>query len=306
MKILQTTFLYGIRKGQGPSSPQIPSCFQSPSYSQCSKGGSPVYSAKSYLQKRSRPLAVARCGRGVSVLAVLLGLTASVLALPGLVMAASLQVSPTTIEVNAPGATSSVSLVNPTPQQISVQVRVFKWSQVNGQEKLEPTNDLVASPPFVTLPPSANYAVRLVRTAGRPVAGEESYRLVIDELPQPGRLKAGAITLLLRQSLPVFFEGPDMRPPQVSWSYSKQGGKLLVTAKNDGDRRMRIGSLSLSNGKGSTVSFGNGLVGYSLGRSVMTWVLSGRKANLSVGGTATLNGQSDLGPINAKAEPQGH
>ena len=294
MKILRTTVLNSIRNGL------------SPSISQSSKRRPNTLFATVDRNKRSFPLTAARGWRSASLLAALLGLTIPVLAMSGRVMAASLQVSPTTIEVNAPGATSSVSLVNPTPQQISVQVRVFKWSQVNGQERLEPTNDLVASPPFVTLPPSANYAVRLVRTAGRPVVGEESYRLVIDELPQPGRLKAGAITLLLRQSLPVFFEGTEMRPPQVSWSYAKQGGKLLVTAKNDGDRRMRIGSLSMSNGKGSTVSFGNGLVGYSLGRSVMTWVLSGRKANLSVGGTATLSGQSDLGPINAKAEPQGH
>lgn len=294
MKILRTTFLNGIRDALSPFGLRS-------SYS-----GFALWFATAYGQKKSLMLASARGRLRVARLACLLGLTVPVLAVPELAMAASLQVSPTTIEVNAPGATSSVSLVNPTPQQISVQVRVFKWSQVNGQEKLEPTNDLVASPPFVTLPPSANYAVRLVRTAGRPVSGEESYRLVIDELPQPGRLKAGAITLLLRQSLPVFFEGPDMRPAQVSWSYSKQGGKLLVTAKNDGDRRMRIGSLSLSNGKGSTVSFGNGLVGYSLGRSVMTWVLSGRKANISVSGTANVSGQSDLGPINAKAEPQGH
>ncbi len=293
MNTLEMTFLKGVRnelatclksRGRGERIPQF-SALEALKYRHWTLPFSANFSAAARI-----------CG-----FAVLIGLAA-----PTVAIAASLQVSPTTIEVNAPGATSSVSLVNPTPQPISVQVRVFKWTQTNGQERLEPTNDLVASPPFVTLPPSANYAVRLVRTATRPVQGEETYRLVIDELPQPGRLKAGAITLLLRQSLPVFFEAPDMRPAQVSWSYAKQGGKLLVTAKNDGDRRMRIGSFNMSNGKGGSASFGGGLLGYSLGRSVMTWAVPTKNANFSASGAITISGQSDLGPINAKAEPQGH
>src|SRR5690349_1668840 len=94
--------------------------------------------------------------------------------------AGSLQVEPVLVDVTAPGAASTITLHNAGSTPINAQVRVFRWSLVNGEEKLEPTDDVVPSPPILTLAPNGKNVVRIVRVAKTPVAGEESYRMLVD------------------------------------------------------------------------------------------------------------------------------
>src|SRR5690242_18933580 len=96
---------------------------------------------------------------------------------PALAPAGSLQVAPVGIEVAAPGAASSIKLRNEGATPINAQIRVFRWIQAKGEERLEPTGDVVASPPMVHIGPGAEFIVRLVRVTKQLVSAEESYRL---------------------------------------------------------------------------------------------------------------------------------
>lgn len=97
--------------------------------------------------------------------------------------AASLRVAPVVLDLRAPTAASTIRIWNDARRPINVQIRVFRWVQRNGEDAYEQTNDVVASPPITTLRPGGENLVRIVRTSKRPVDGEESYRLVVDELP---------------------------------------------------------------------------------------------------------------------------
>ena len=119
--------------------------------------------------------------------------------------AGSLQVAPVLVDVAAPGAASTVTLRNEGTTPINAQIRVYRWSLVNGKEQLEPTDDVVASPPSVTLSPKGQYVTRIVRVSKQPVVGEESYRLLVDQLPDLSQQRNGAVNLLVRYSIPVFF-----------------------------------------------------------------------------------------------------
>ena len=103
--------------------------------------------------------------------------------------AASLRVAPTTISLVAPDAASVLSLRNDDKRPINVQIRVFRWTQVDGVDRLEPARDVVASPPAARLAGGAATTVRIVRVSKAPVSGEESYRLLVDELPDPSRVR---------------------------------------------------------------------------------------------------------------------
>jgi fimbrial chaperone protein len=209
--------------------------------------------------------------------------------------AGSLQIEPVLIDVAAPGAASTVSLRNDGATPINAQIRIFRWSQVDGKETLEPTDDVVASPPAVSLAPKTNYVARIVRVTKRPISGEESYRVLIDQLPAPAQQRGNAVNLLVRYSIPVFFGASDRRDPAVAWSVAVSGNKVKVTAHNDGDRRIRIASLNIRNAKGKTVSFGKGLVGYVLGKSTVGWTAPA--GEFAAGGSISINAQSDTGPI---------
>jgi fimbrial chaperone protein len=215
--------------------------------------------------------------------------------------AASLQVQPAMVDVAAPGGASSITLRNEGAAPIAVQVRVFRWSQADGDERLEPTEEVVASPPEVTLAPHADYVARIVRVVKRPVGGEETYRLLVDELPDAAQAKANTIRLLVRHSIPVFFNTSDRTAPSVDWSVARKGERLVLSARNNGDSHLRISALSLRDQKGKTISFGNGLVGYALGRSTMRWTVPGGAHGFATAGSVAISGQGNDGPFRATA-----
>jgi fimbrial chaperone protein len=217
------------------------------------------------------------------------------------VRADSLQVQPALVDVVAPGAASTITLRNEGPTPANVQIRVFRWSQANGEESLQPTEDVVASPPAVTLLPGADYVARIVRVAKRPVVAEEAYRLLVDELPDASRVKTGTVKLLVRHSIPVFFGSPERTPPAVDWTVSKQDGRLIVSARNKGGTRLRISALSLRDAGGHKISFGGGLVGYALGQSTMRWAAPASGRKFAVKGSVSISAQGNEGTINAVA-----
>jgi fimbrial chaperone protein len=228
----------------------------------------------------------------------------------GLILAASLgaragtlQVEPVLIDLTSPGAASTITLRNEGAAPINAQVRVFRWSQVDGKESLEPTNDVVASPPAVTLAAKTNYVARVVRVSKRPVSGEESYRVLVDQLPDRAQQKGNTVNLLVRYSIPVFFGAADRSNAMVAWSAVVSGGKVKITARNEGERRIRIASLTLRDANGKTVSFGNGLAGYVLGKSIVSWTKPA--GGFAATGSIAVSAQGDTGPINAMASAAG-
>ena len=212
--------------------------------------------------------------------------------------AAALRVEPGLVEVFAPGAASILTLRNDDSANATVQIRVFKWSQANGKETLEPTTAVVASPPIVKLAPQTDYVARIVRVSKSPVQAEENYRVFVDQLPAAGG-PPQQIKLLIRQSIPVFFSPRQDEQPALAWSIGYDGPRLVVSAKNNGDRRSRIASLTLKDAAGKTITFGNGLVGYVLGGSTMSWIAPGRPRGFGSGGSITVTALSDTGPVHA-------
>jgi fimbrial chaperone protein len=227
----------------------------------------------------------------------------SMLTMCDLSWAASLQVAPVMIEVAAPGAATTLKLRNEGTTPLNAQIRVFRWTQVNGEDKLEPTNDVVASPPLAKLAPKVDYTVRLVRVNKTPVAKEETYRLFVDELPDAANQRNRAVNLLLRYSIPVFFYPATGAPANLTWSVDHSGGKLSVVAKNSGDRHIRVSNLTLKDEKGATVSFGNGLSGYVLGGSTRRWTALPGNNRLTTGSPIMITAEGDVGPIKTSAQP---
>jgi fimbrial chaperone protein len=207
----------------------------------------------------------------------------------GLPQAASLQVAPVLVEVPAPGATATLKLRNEGTKPLDAQIRIFQWTQVDGADVLTPTIDVVASPPAASLRPNTDYTVRIVRTKKEPVASEEAYRLLIDELPGPATTQVNS----------VFFTLPGAAP-KLSWELQRRANKPVVVANNTGDRRIRLAKLKITDGKGGVASFGDGLAGYVLSHASMNFVVPANARGFGVGGLASISAQSDIGPIDVR------
>jgi fimbrial chaperone protein len=230
------------------------------------------------------------------VRASLTALFASPCAMP---QAASLQVAPVLVEVPAPGATATMKLRNEGTKPLDAQIRIFQWTQVDGADVLTPTNDVGASPPVASLRPGTDYTVRIVRTKKEPAVKEEAYRLLVDELPEAAGGQAASVNIALRYSIPVFFTVAGA-PPKLSWELQQRANKPVIVASNAGDRRIRLAKLKITDGKGGVANFGDGLAGYVLGHSSMSFPVPASAKSFGAGGLASISALSDLGPIDAK------
>jgi len=218
--------------------------------------------------------------------------------------AASLRVSPVLIDLSAPTAASSVRIWNDAKRPINVQVRIFRWSQSNGLDTYTPATDVAVSPPISQLKAGGENMVRVVRTSKRPVKAEESYRLIVDELPDSAKQKSGTVNLVIRHSIPVFFSSQDNSGADVAWNVQKKSGGYQITVNNRGDKRMRVSDLTLQSKAGAPVAQQKGLVGYVLGKSSVSWFIPGTRNNRG-GGSLVISAQSEAGPINVQANVRG-
>jgi fimbrial chaperone protein len=217
---------------------------------------------------------------------------------PAVAAAASLQVTPVTVDLNGGRKAATLTLTNVDAEPINVQARVFRWTRVNGEEKLEPTTDVVASPPMTRMAPGAVQTIRVVRVSNTPGSAEESYRILIDELPDPARQRAGEVGMVLRQSIPIFFT-QRAGVPQVTWRVEPGAGGHELVARNTGARRLRLANLQLKSGTGAVVFTHPGLSGYVLAGGEMRWPLPAGAA----GAGLTLSAASDLGVVNVVLAP---
>lgn len=200
---------------------------------------------------------------------------------PAPVVAAGLQVTPVLLEFDATQRALAVWLGNTASHPIRAQVRLRAWRQVNGGDVLEPTAELVASPPLVEIPAGQTQLVRIVRRAGHQPASEAAYRLLVDELPSPdtGERSPGGIHFLFRYLIPVFVappSGPAPAEPVHGLSARltpADGQQARLTIRNAGPWRAKLSDLSHLDAHGERVVLGSGLFGYVLAGAERQWSL---------------------------------
>ena len=212
--------------------------------------------------------------------------------------AASLTVSPILIEIGGGASGATVTLRNREVRPVNAQVRVFRWTQVEGADRLDPADDVVASPPIVSVEAGADYTVRLQRLGADEPKAEQAYRVVVDELPNPNRQRNGTIAVVLRYLVPAFVLSADASQPRLVWWLKTERGQSWLAARNAGDKRIQIVDLALK-APGRTAWVGRGLAGYVLGHSERDWPVPAQLGRI---GAAWVIAKSDHGPINARLE----
>ncbi len=219
------------------------------------------------------------------------------LAWGGLAHAASLQVAPTSV-VFQPGSKGQALWLSNTGEDTPVrtQVRLFKWTQKDGEDILEPTTDLVVSPPLAELQPDARQMIRIIRTGPIPTDVETSYRVIVDEIPPPDTEPRSGLRLLMRYSVPVFVLPDTTEPPkyQLQTSLETQNGVTHLVIRNTGREHAQIADVTHLASDGTRQLLLTGLVGYALPGQTMRWPLPASAQRQIVGGSlqARVNAQA--------------
>ncbi|QQP95047.1 fimbrial biogenesis chaperone [Lysobacter enzymogenes] len=208
--------------------------------------------------------------------------------------AAGLQVTPTTLTLSRERPADALWLSNTGQETLRAQVRVFRWTQNEGQERLEPDPGLAISPPMLELAPGARQLVRVIRL-GAPPAREGAYRLIVDELPPAQTPEQTGLQFVLRYSVPVFLAPLDgaAGAPQLRAQFQFEGAQAWLSVDNRGDRRAQLADAVFVDAQGARHALAPGLLGYALAGQRMRWPLRVPADPLHGAGTlkARINGE---------------
>lgn len=173
-------------------------------------------------------------------------ITGLFLSLSSTINAATIRLSPVNVEILSNQNASSISLFNQSNESTDLQIRVFEWTQKNGQDQLTPTDEIAISPPFLKLQSNDSYNLRVVRINPTPISGEKTYRIIIDELPKPidSRKAAQGVNVLLRSSLPVFVVNKDAIT-KLNWKIDTNQEAPSLNISNIGNRHALLNNLIL-------------------------------------------------------------
>lgn len=165
----------------------------------------------------------------------------------------------------------------------TMQVRIVRWKQEGGYERYSAQQDVVASPPIVTIGKGSKQLIRLIKQGTVPLGVEQAYRIIVDEIPQPDAKAEPAIGLKLqmRYSIPLFVYGqgiPTLKEgahhalvetKNLSWRVTQEKGHPATEVRNQGDVHVKLSQVALEQG-GQKRTVADGLLGYVLAGSTRT------------------------------------
>ena len=168
----------------------------------------------------------------------------------------------------------------------TMQVRIVRWRQENGLERYTAQQDVVASPPIVTIAKGSKQLIRLIKQGDVPVGVEQAYRIIVDEIPQPqdNATPQMGLKLQMRYSIPLFVYGqgiPTIKEGEhhalvdtnaLSWRVVLDNGQPALQVSNRSDVHVRLSKVTLSQG-GQQRTIADGLLGYVLPGSERSWPL---------------------------------
>jgi fimbrial chaperone protein len=190
------------------------------------------------------------------------------------VQASSLHVAPVSLRLEPGQLAAGLTLSNPSSQPLVAQVRVLAWGQTLDDDPLSTQQDVVASPPIATIAPHAEQFVRVVRLDKAAPTHELTYRLLVDELPDPSQASGlGAVDIRIRYSVPLFVIPARGTAPRVTWDVTQHGAAYFVRATNAGGLHAQISALKIVGAGDTDTNLVEGLLGYVLAGSSREWQL---------------------------------
>ncbi|MFJ3054703.1 molecular chaperone [Herbaspirillum sp. NPDC087042] len=210
-------------------------------------------------------------------------------------LASNFEIAPVVLELSSSRTAGVVKIVNNDNHVVSLQIRAFDWNQVDSKDDLQPTQNLIISPPVFSLAPGASQVIRVVskQAAGN---SEIAFRLLIDEIPSAA--EGATINFKFRISMPVFIAANGQAKTQLDYQL-RAGKPARLQVLNTGNRRSRLLDLMLTLPNGKTIKAPAGSNPYTLAGVTRQYVID-TETPLATGSKVKLSANSDTGPIDAE------
>lgn len=185
-----------------------------------------------------------------TTLHILLGLILLTMSEPA--WAGDFQVNPVRVSLSPTAQAGMVTVSNRASAPVRLQLQGFAWSEtLAGEQVLTPTERLVVFPTLLELAPGESRRVR-IGLNGAPGTSEETYRLIVEELPDHRTPDPKGVAIRMRMSIPIFASSVDASVAggtrgAVSDTRVLPGRerKLRIELSNLGERHFKAGKIEV-------------------------------------------------------------
>lgn len=177
---------------------------------------------------------------------LLVGVIAFMVMTPRGAWAGTFDIYPVRVELSQKrGKSALLTITNRGSETLRLQASAFAWSQSeSGDVELAETDDIVFFPSMLTIAPGAS---RKIRLGTKVVVGprEQTYRLIVEELPSATSAPSNGIRILTRMSIPIFLQTEGGQPIAAIDASGPKREELTVTVGNRGQASFMLREVKL-------------------------------------------------------------
>jgi len=189
----------------------------------------------------------------------------SVFLLPSAGQAGEWRIAPIRIDLGRDARSGVVTVFNESDDRLQLQMKAFEWTQDGeGKDRYEETGDILFFPRIMIFEKKGERILR-VGIKGSPAAKEKSYRLFLEEIPEPSGAQGANVAVAIRFGLPVFVKPAKEEFRGEIANLSMTSGVVSARVENRGTAHFTIQELLLrGRNAGGEEIFTKGAAGWYL------------------------------------------
>lgn len=175
------------------------------------------------------------------------------------------RVSPIRLDLGREAKSGVITVINEKAEKLQVQMKAFEWTQdAEGKDIYTDTDDLIFFPKIIVFEKNEE---RIVRAGIKvpAVAREKTYRLFIEEIPEPKKAEGVNVALAIRFGVPIFVRPLKEEAKGEISKIEMSKGALNVLIRNTGNLHLIISTVTIkgTDAKGEEI-FSRDLAGWYL------------------------------------------
>jgi fimbrial chaperone protein len=175
------------------------------------------------------------------------------------------RVTPIRLDLGKDAKSSVITVTNEAEEKLNVQMKAMEWSQdADGKDVYTDTSDIIFFPKIMTIEKKEDRIIR-VGIKALAVLREKTYRLFVEEIPEPKKAQGTSVAIAIRFGVPIFVIPVKEEEKGEIGKIELSKGVLSAVVKNTGNQHFRINSINVKgkNTKGEEV-FATELSGWYL------------------------------------------
>lgn len=155
------------------------------------------------------------------------------------------RVTPIRLDFDKGTKSGVITITNDSAEKVRLQIKATEWVQDGeGKDKYTDTSDLVYFPKMMILDNKEEKVLRAGIKATE-VKKEKTYRLFIEEIPEPGTAEGSRVAIALRFGVPIFIKPEKEENKGEIEKVEMSKGVFKTVVKNLGNVHFMISSVNI-------------------------------------------------------------